>query len=62
MHLQEMLDSGAIHPRQRAWCNAVVLVRKKDGGLHFCIDLQHLNACMETHIHYLGYKKHWKVR
>ena len=21
-----------------AWCNAVVLVQKKDGGLHFCID------------------------
>ena len=38
MHLQEMLDSGTIHPSQSTWCNAVVLVRKKDGGLHFCID------------------------
>ena len=26
MHLQEMLDSGAIYPRQSVWCNAVVLV------------------------------------
>ena len=28
-HLQEMLDGGAIRPSQSAWCNAVVLVRKK---------------------------------
>ena len=37
-HLKEMLESGAIRPSQSAWCNAVVLVRKKDGSLHFCID------------------------
>ena len=43
-HLREMLESGAIRPSQSAWCNAVILVRKKDGGLHFCIDFQCLNA------------------
>ena len=37
-HLKEMLESGAIRPSQSTWCNAMVLVRKKDGGLHFCID------------------------
>ena len=37
-HLREMLESGAIRPSQSAWCNAVVLVRKKDSGLRFCID------------------------
>ena len=37
-HLREMLGSGAIRPSKSAWCNAVVLVRKKDGGLHFCIN------------------------
>ena len=46
-HLWEMLDSGAIHPSQSAWCNAVVLVQKKDRNLHFCIDFHHLNACTE---------------
>ena len=34
-HLQEMLDGGAIRPSQSLWCNVVVLVRKKDGGLRF---------------------------
>ena len=43
-HLREMLESGTIRPSQSAWCNAVILVRKKDGGLHFCIDFQCLNA------------------
>ena len=43
-HLREMLESGTIRPSQSAWCNAVVLVRKKDGSLHFCIDFQCLNA------------------
>ena len=37
-HIQEMLDGGAIHPSQSPRCNAVVLVRKKDGSLCFCID------------------------
>ena len=36
MHLWEMLDSSVICPSQSMWCNAVVLVRKKDGDLHFC--------------------------
>ena len=46
-HLQEMLESGAIQPSHSAWCNAVVLVRKKDGGLWFCIDFCHLIPCMK---------------
>ena len=30
-HLREMLESVAIRPSQSAWCNAMVLVWKKDG-------------------------------
>ena len=25
----------------------MVLVQKKDGGLHFCIDFHHINACLK---------------
>ena len=42
--LKEMLESGTIRPSQSAWCNALVLVWKKDGSLHFCIDFRRLNA------------------
>ena len=43
-HIQEMLDRGAIWPSHLPWCNAVVLVQKKDGTLRFCIDFRRLNT------------------
>ena len=43
-HLKMMLDAGVIWPSNSPWCNAVVLVRKKDGSLHFCIDFRKLNS------------------
>ena len=46
-HLREMPESGTIRPNQSAWCNAVVLIRQKDGSLWFCIDFCCLNACMK---------------
>ena len=46
-HLREMLESSAIRPSQSTWCNTVVLVRKKDSSLCFCIDFQCLNAHMK---------------
>ena len=39
-HIQEMLDLGAIRPSNSPWASAIVLVRKKDGRLRFCIDLR----------------------
>ena len=43
-HLKLMLDAGVIWPSNSPWCNAVVLVRKKDGSLRFCIDFRKLNS------------------
>ena len=43
VHIQEMLDIGAICKSHSLWASAVVLVRKKDAGLRFCIDLRNLN-------------------
>ena len=36
---------GAIRRSFSPWASAVVLVRKKDGVLRFCIDLWKLNNC-----------------
>ena len=41
--LQDMLSAGAICSSQSPWCNAVVLICKKDGTLCFCIDFCCLN-------------------
>ena len=41
--LRDMLEAGVIHPSQSPWCNVVVLVQKKDGTLHFCVDFRCLN-------------------
>ena len=42
-----MLEAGAIHLSQSPWCNMVILVQKKNGTLHFCVDFRHLNARMK---------------
>ena len=58
-HLKEMLESVAIRPSQSAWCNAMVLVWKKDSSLCFCIDFCHLNAhTKRIPTLYLGYRRH----
>ena len=50
-HLKLMLDMGAIQPSNSPWCNAVVLVRKKDGSLRFCIDFRRLNSLTKKDSH-----------
>ena len=38
------MDIEAIQKSASPWASAVVLVRKKDGSLRFCINLRKLNA------------------
>ena len=52
-HLKMMLDAGVIRPSNSRWCNAVVLVRKKDGSLHFYIDFRKLNSLTVKDSHLL---------
>ena len=46
-----MLDVGVICPSQSPLCNAVVLVRRKDGWLCFCMDFCRLNACTKKDLY-----------
>ena len=43
-HMKEMLEVGVICSSQSPWCNTVVLVCKKEGGLCFCNDFCKLNT------------------
>ena len=52
-HLKLMLDAGVIQPSNSPWCNAVVLVRKKDRSLRFCIDFRKLNSLTVKDSHLL---------
>ena len=45
--LRDILEAGVICLSQSPWCNAIVLVLKKDSTLHFCIDFRCLNAHMK---------------
>ena len=36
--LNTMLDTGVVQPSVSEWSSPPVLVRKKDGGLRWCID------------------------
>ena len=44
LQVQEMLSKDIIQPSVSPWASPVVLVKKKDGTYHFCIDFWKFNA------------------
>ncbi|OWZ06653.1 hypothetical protein PHMEG_00021062, partial [Phytophthora megakarya] len=42
--LQQYLDLGHIRPSTSPWASPVLMIRKPDGGIRFCIDYRRLNA------------------
>ena len=49
--VQQMLSSSVIRPSNSPWASPVVMVRKKDGSLRFCVDFCQLNAATVKDAH-----------
>ena len=45
-HFHKMLECGAIEPSANDWAAALVLVRKKDGTVRWCIDCKAQNVAI----------------
>ena len=39
----KMLGEGVIEPSSSPWCSPILLVKKKDGSVRFCVDLRKVN-------------------
>ena len=49
--IQEMEQTGVIQPSSPPWASPVILVPKKDGRHHFCIDYWRLNSITKKDVY-----------
>ena len=49
--VQEMLSNGVIYPSNSLWASPVIMVKKKDGSLRFCVHFMQLNAATVKDAH-----------
>ena len=48
--IDEMLSQGVVQHSQSPWASPIVLVKKKDGGLRFCVDYHQLNRVTKSDV------------
>ena len=49
--VQDMLDQDVIQPTASPWASPIVLVKKKDGSMRFCVDYRRLNAITKLDVY-----------